>query len=168
MHVAGLQLFTPPPDAGPDYMRNTYEAMRACDDVGPTFRKHPASALGGITNLAWSYTTTWTSTTTYGKWRRPAPGRIRSRWTDLPAGRQPASAPAAVGTHLIEGLTDGRFAVYTKMHDAIVDGVSGLKLMQGALSLISTTPTSGCHGHRRLGAVAKSIVGLGCKAHRHR
>jgi diacylglycerol O-acyltransferase / wax synthase len=36
--------------------------------------------------------------------------------------------------HVIEGLTDGRFAVYTKFHHALIDGVSALKLMQRALS----------------------------------
>jgi WS/DGAT/MGAT family acyltransferase len=37
-------------------------------------------------------------------------------------------------THLIESPNDTRFAVYTKVHHALVDGVSALKLMQRALS----------------------------------
>jgi diacylglycerol O-acyltransferase len=136
MHVAGLQLFTPPPDAGPDYMRNTYEAMRACADVAPTFRKHPASALGGITNLAWSYDDDVDLDYHVRQSALPAPGRIREL-LDLTSrlhGSLLDRHRPLWETHLIEGLTDGRFAVYTKMHHAIVDGVSGLKLMQGALS----------------------------------
>ena len=35
---------------------------------------------------------------------------------------------------MIEGLKDGRFAIYTKMHHSLIDGVSALKLMQRALS----------------------------------
>ena len=51
---AGLQLFEPPEGAGPDFVREAYEAMLSCTDVQPTFRKHPAF-IGGITNVAWSF-----------------------------------------------------------------------------------------------------------------
>ena len=30
--------------------------------------------------------------------------------------------------HLIEGLADDRFAVYTKLHHALVDGVGAMRL----------------------------------------
>jgi WS/DGAT/MGAT family acyltransferase len=36
--------------------------------------------------------------------------------------------------HVIEGLTDNRFAVYTKLHHSVMDGVSGLRLLQRTLS----------------------------------
>ena len=46
-------------------------------------------------------------------------------------------------THVVEGLNDGRFAIYTKLHHALIDGVSALKLMQRSLSDRSrTTPRS--------------------------
>jgi diacylglycerol O-acyltransferase len=38
-------------------------------------------------------------------------------------------------THLVEGLNDGRVAVYTKVHHALLDGVSAMKLMRRSLSL---------------------------------
>jgi len=39
--------------------------------------------------------------------------------------------------HIIEGLEGGRFALYTKMHHALVDGVCGMRMMQRS---ISTSP----------------------------
>ena len=36
--------------------------------------------------------------------------------------------------HLIEGLSDGRFAVYTKIHHAVAHGVTAMKMLRNALS----------------------------------
>ncbi len=36
--------------------------------------------------------------------------------------------------HVIEGLQDGRFAVYTKIHHSLVDGYTGMRILQRGLS----------------------------------
>jgi hypothetical protein len=54
MHVGALQLFEPPDDVGPGFVRESYQAMLGCTEIQPTFRKHPAF-FGGITNVAWSF-----------------------------------------------------------------------------------------------------------------
>lgn len=55
MHVGGLSLYEMPDDAGPDFVRELYEEIAAVKDFQPTFRKHPATLFGGITNAAWTY-----------------------------------------------------------------------------------------------------------------
>src|SRR5262249_13736713 len=77
LHVAGLQLFTPPQGAGPLFARDTYEAMRASEDVQPAFRKHPATTLGGITSLAWSSDDQIDLDYHIRRSALPAPGRVR-------------------------------------------------------------------------------------------
>jgi diacylglycerol O-acyltransferase / wax synthase len=54
MHVGGLQLFTPPAGAGPEYLRETYDAMLGCDDIAPLFGKRPAEVFGAMSNITWS------------------------------------------------------------------------------------------------------------------
>lgn len=36
--------------------------------------------------------------------------------------------------HVVEGLSDGRLAVYTKVHHAVIDGVGALRMMMRSLS----------------------------------
>ncbi|RZI80634.1 MAG: wax ester/triacylglycerol synthase family O-acyltransferase, partial [Microbacterium sp.] len=42
MHVAGLQLFEKPADAGPHFARELYEAALDTEEVAPLFRKRPS------------------------------------------------------------------------------------------------------------------------------
>ena len=74
MHVGSLQVFMPPDGAGPEFVREAYEAMIAIEEVQPTFRKRPAKILGGITNLAWSFDNDIDLDTTCAAWRCPRRG----------------------------------------------------------------------------------------------
>ncbi len=42
--------------------------------------------------------------------------------------------------YVVEGLNDGRFAMYSKMHHALIDGISAMKLMQRTLSVDPDDP----------------------------
>jgi len=136
MHVGGLQLFEPPSDAGPDFIRDLYQSMLANDDVQPTFRKRPAELFGGIANVAWSFDHDIDLEYHLRRSALPSPGRVRelleliSRLHGVLLDRH----RPLWETHLIEGLNDGRFAVYTKVHHALVDGVTAMKLMSRSLS----------------------------------
>ena len=55
MHVGGLSLFEPPEGAGPGFVREFTDALIGNDEFQPTFRKHPATIMGGITSMAWAY-----------------------------------------------------------------------------------------------------------------
>jgi WS/DGAT/MGAT family acyltransferase len=138
MHVGGLQLFEPPEGAGPEFVRQAYDSLIANRDFQPTFRKRPAWVVGGLANVAWAYDDP-DDIDIYYHLRRsalPSPGRVRelleltSRWHSTLLDRHRPLWEA----HFVEGLNDGRFALYSKSHHSLIDGVSALKLMQRTLS----------------------------------
>jgi len=137
MHVGGLQLFTPPDGAGPDFIPDIYAAMLACEDIQPAFRKRPARRLvGGFTNIAWEFDDDIDIEHHVRRSALPTPGRIREllELTSRLHGTLLDRHRPLWEAHVIESPRDGRFAVYTKVHHALVDGVSALKLMQRSLS----------------------------------
>ncbi len=136
MHVGGLQLFELPQGAGRGFVREFYDRLVSQRDFQPTFLKRPATFVGGIANLGWTYDKDIDIDYHVRRSALPSPGRVRelleltSRWhSSLLDRHRPLWE-----THIIEGLKDGRFAVYTKVHHALIDGVSAQKLMQRALS----------------------------------
>ncbi|MFA1704283.1 wax ester/triacylglycerol synthase family O-acyltransferase [Mycobacterium intracellulare] len=136
MHVGGLQLFEPPPGAGRGFARELHKQLTAQQEFQPTFRKHPAKFVGGIANLGWSYDDDIDVDYHVRRSALPSPKRVRelleltSRWHSTLLDRH----RPLWETHIVEGLKDGRFAIYTKVHHALIDGVSAQKLMQRALS----------------------------------
>ena len=179
MHVGGLQVFEPPHGSGSDFLHEAFDVLVAETDVQPTFRKRPAF-LGGITNLVWSFDKEVELDYHLRRSALPQPGRVRdllelvSRLHGSLLDRHRPLWEA----HLIEGLTDGRFAVYSKFHHSLIDGVSAMKLVQRALS---TDPANaelrvpwslppgrggskqGQHGAsllQTLGSIAGSVAGI--------
>lgn len=136
MHVAGLQLFEPPEGAGPEYLRDVYQQLVGSDDVSPTFRKHPAELFGGIANLTWAVDRDLDLEYHIRRSALPTPGRVREllELTSRLHGSLLDRHRPLWESHLVEGLSDGRFAVYTKIHHALVDGVSAMRMMRRSLS----------------------------------
>ena len=138
MHVGGLQLFDPPEGAGPDFVREIHDALVANREFQPTFRKRPALVFGGLPSVAWTYDDAEDVDVDYHVRRSalPTPGRVRelleltSRWH---SGLLDRNRPLWEA-HFVEGLNDGRFALYSKFHHSLIDGVSATKLMQRSLS----------------------------------
>jgi diacylglycerol O-acyltransferase / wax synthase len=144
MHVGGLQLFEPPEGAGPQFVREMADALMANREFQPTFRKRPAWVVGGLANVAWAYDDADDVDIDYHL-RRSAlasPGRVRellelaSRLHSSLLDRHRPLWEA----YFVEGLNDGRFALYSKFHHSLIDGVSALKLMQRTLSTDADDP----------------------------
>ncbi len=136
MHVGGLQLFTPPEGSGPEFLPELYRDMLAHTDFNPTYRKRPARILGGIASFGWAYDDDVDVDYHVRRSALPRPGRIRelleltSRLhTSLLDRHRPLWE-----TYFVEGLDDGRFAVYSKAHHALLDGVSALRMAMRTLS----------------------------------
>ncbi|WP_028661557.1 WS/DGAT/MGAT family O-acyltransferase [Saccharomonospora saliphila] len=136
MHVGGLELFTPPADAGPDYPRDLRAALLRHTDARPVFRRHPANPVSTRGYVAWAEDTELELDYHFRHSALPGPGRVRellevtSRWHSTPLDRH----RPLWEIHLVEGLQDGRFAMYSKIHHALMDGVSALRQLRGVLS----------------------------------
>ena len=132
MHFGSLELFTPPPDAGPGYVTDLYNRLVADAHVDELFRKRPADPVSSLGYTWWTVDDEIDLEYHVRHSALPAPGRIRELFTlvsRLHSGLLDRHRPLWEA-YLIEGLADGRFAVYTKMHHALLDGVSGLRLLR--------------------------------------
>ncbi|MDP3967047.1 MAG: wax ester/triacylglycerol synthase family O-acyltransferase [Nocardioides sp.] len=136
MHVGGLQLFRPPEGAGPEFARELYESMLNVDEVGPLFLKHPIRSLALAGQYAWTEDRQFDIEHHVRHSALPQPGRVlellalcsRLHGTRLARERPLWEA------HIIEGLADGRIAMYTKIHHSLVDGISAMRMLQSVLS----------------------------------
>src|SRR3954454_7264378 len=137
MHVASLMPFEPPADAPPAFLRELVEEARRNPEVqSPWNRKLRYPRLMGSPLQSWIVDKNFDLDYHVRRSALASPGderelgvlisRLHSNPLDL------SRPPWEV--HLIEGLERGRFAVYTKMHHALVDGYSGVRLMARTLS----------------------------------
>ncbi|HEU5038952.1 MAG TPA: wax ester/triacylglycerol synthase family O-acyltransferase [Nocardioides sp.] len=136
MHVGGLQLFEKPEGAGRDYAREMFETMRDVEEVAPLFLKRPHRSLSTAGQLVWVEDEQFDIEHHVRHSALPRPGRVREL-LEL-AGRLHSTRLAwerpLWEAHIIEGLRDGRVAMYTKTHHALVDGISAMRLLQSVLS----------------------------------
>jgi len=136
MHVGGLQLFKKPDGAGPDYLRDVRKSLLESENMRTVFRRRPARPVNTLGHVAWSTDADLELDYHFRHSALPQPGRIRElleltgRWHGTLLDRH----RPLWETHLVEGLTDGRFAVYTKVHHALMDGVAALRHLQSTLS----------------------------------
>src|SRR3954470_11818493 len=136
MHVGSLPLFELPEGADRSLIRETYEGLIASTDVGSQFRRRPHRSWATLGQWSWIDDNDIDLEHHVRHSGLPEPGRVRellalvSRLHGTLLDRQ----RPLWEMHVIEGLTENRFAVYTKLHHAVMDGVSGLRLLQRTLS----------------------------------
>jgi WS/DGAT/MGAT family acyltransferase len=134
MHVGSLQLFQAPAGADADWLPDLFQQLLRVEDVAPMFRKRAHRSVATLGQWTWQDDHAIDLEHHVRHSALPRPGRIRellalaSRLHSTLLDRQ----RPLWETHLIEGLDDGRFAVYTKLHHALMDGVSALALLSQA------------------------------------
>ncbi|MFE3349292.1 wax ester/triacylglycerol synthase family O-acyltransferase, partial [Rhodococcus sp. NPDC059179] len=136
MHVGGLALFAPPEGAGARDVRAMLDAALTRADVAPLLRKRARRSLASLGQWGWETDKDIDLGHHVRHDALPAPGGLAELLelvSRLHAGLLDRGRPLWE-MHLIEGLADGRFAVYMKIHHALVDGVSAMKLLRSALS----------------------------------
>ena len=139
MHVGGLQLFEKPEGAPRDYVRKIYEQMSQVDEMAPLFLKRPTRGITTAGQWAWTQDDNFDLEYHFRHSALPKPGRVRELLdlcSRLHSTRLARERPLWEA-HLIEGMRDGRVALYTKMHHSLVDGISAMRLLQ---SVMTTDP----------------------------
>jgi diacylglycerol O-acyltransferase len=136
-HVAGMMPFSPPRDAPRDYMRALMDEIRAGVAVHrpwnlrlrtPELLRNPLQSWIEDTSVDLEYHVRRSALPSPGDEREL--GILVSRLHGHPIDfhRPPWEL------HLIEGLEGGRFAMYVKMHHALIDGFTAMRILANALS----------------------------------
>jgi WS/DGAT/MGAT family acyltransferase len=136
MHVAGLMPFSLPGDAAPDFLRELVTDLRSSKEFMPPWNfclrgpglRHPLPVWVELEQVDLEYHVRHSALPKPGGERELGQlvARLHSQRLDL--SRPPWEF------HLIEGLDGGRFAIYLKMHHALIDGISGVRLLTRCMS----------------------------------
>jgi diacylglycerol O-acyltransferase len=133
MHVAGLNIYTPGANVGPDFIGKMLTDWRQHRSALPPFNQRPVLRMG---LWYWEEDTEFELDYHLRHVALPRPGRIRellAMVSRLHGNLMDRNRPLWEA-YVIEGLPGGRFATYIKIHHAVVDGVSGAKMMAEGMS----------------------------------
>lgn len=146
MHVGGVNLFTLPARANEQtFLRQLTDSLRSAEEFQPPFGDRLKSGpLGALGPMYWEKDNTIDLDYHIRHSALPKPGRYRELFalvSRLHATLLDRNRPLWE-MHLIEGLQDRQFAVYSKYHHAAIDGVRSIHLTQ---SMYSTSARSRIH-----------------------
>lgn len=136
MHVAALLPFHLPDDAGPSFVRNLVEEARRSPVESPWNLRLQTHRVLRQPVHRWVEDTAFDIDYHVRHSALPSPGgerelgvlvsRLHSNPLDF--SRPPWEL------HVIEGLDEGRYAAYVKIHHSLVDGFTGMRLLARSLS----------------------------------
>lgn len=128
MHVGSVMVFQPP-DGGFDYDQLVGIIERRIGAI-PRFRQKVRDVPGRIANPVWVDDEAFDMSYHVRRAGLPRPGTDR-QLQDFVARVQPRKLDRTHPlweVYLVEGLDDGRFAIVTKTHHALIDGVNALDI----------------------------------------
>ena len=128
MHVGQVMVFQPPDD-GFDYDR-LVEIIEQRIETIPRFRQKVRDVPGRIANPVWVDDESFDMSYHVRRAALPGPG-TEAQLQDFVARVQPRKLDRTRPlweVYLLEGLSAGRFAVVTKTHHALIDGVHALDI----------------------------------------
>ncbi len=133
MHVGGLQLFSFPDGAGPKYVTELAESLRAYSQPQPPFNQRLTSRFG---RYYWKEDDHFDLEHHFRHEALPKPGRIRELLAHISAEHSNLMDRERPlwECHLIEGVRGRRFALYNKAHHSMIDGISAIRMATRALS----------------------------------
>lgn len=136
MHVGGLALFEPAEGTDARDVRAMLDAALRGGAVAPLLRRRARRSVTTLGQWGWEYDVEVDLDHHVRHDALPDPGGMTELMTlvsRLHAGLLDRDRPLWE-LHMIEGLRDGRLAVYVKIHHALADGVAAMKLLRSALS----------------------------------
>ena len=149
MHVGGLMLFELPegagrdhvfPESSRDFMSRLYHDMVTAPEVNPVFARRVRNRPVDLGYWSWEQDDEIDLEYHVRLSALPRPGRFRELFelTSRLHGTLLDRHRPLWEMHLIEGVEGRRFAIYSKIHHSMIDGVTALRWMQDTLT---TDPT---------------------------
>lgn len=136
MHIGAVGLLTPPAGAGAADVREMFSTALARDRAAAFWRRRPHRSLASLMQWCWDTDSDIEMDYHVRFDAVPWPGRMAELWelvSELHSTPLDRDRPLW-RVHLIEGLADGRYAVYIKIHHALADGVSAMRFVQSVFS----------------------------------
>ena len=130
MHVGGLFLFQIPQDASSTFIQDLVQDIRESKSIPiPPFNNR-------LNGLFWDKDEEFDIDHHFRHIALPHPGRIRELLVYISQEHSALidRAKPLWTCHIIEGIEGNRFAMFFKIHHAMVDGVAGMRLIEKSLS----------------------------------